>query len=456
VARGLRLGAGGASVAAVVEQGRLRFMSDARVDPIPHDSVRFATARLDFTLAGLDGFDGIPWELLDALEPRFTNLVTGEPVPAEHVTGFVSESDPRYGHAADEGVEAFASALPRRLVRDGAGDSARLDRQARRLIVTVGSYRVVEDLILPAGYGLVLEAGVDLRVQPGRSILVRGPLAASGERQRPVRVRGESGEEPWGTLAVQGRGVSVPGPESPRPRVEMRHVVIDGGSGDSLRGAEYTGQLSVHHADLTLERATLTGARASDALSVRHGRVAIRDARFVDNEADGVDLDHSEGSIRGSLFAGGQRGDGLELSGSDVSIEDSIFHRDGRRCLSATEGAAVRLRGSLLRGCSVGVTSRDAARVEVRESVFHTNASGFAATRRNEVFGGGHIEAEDVILVDTGSEDRLDELSQIEVEKVIRIRAAEAPTLTERLATTDVFSTQSYRALRQALSHASQ
>jgi hypothetical protein len=348
-------------------------------------------------------------------------------------------------------MEAFASALPRRLVREGPGDSARLDRRARRLIVTAGSYRVVEDLILPAGTGLVLEAGVELRVEPGRSILVRGPLAALGEPQKPVRVGGAPGEEPWGTLAVQGRGVSVPGVEAPRPRVEMRHVVIEGGSGDHLRGAEYSGQLSVHHADLTLEWATLTGARASDALSVRHGRVAIRDARFADNEADGVDLDHSEGSIRRSLFAGGRRGDGLELSGSDVSIEDSIFDRDGRRCLNATEGAAVRLRGSLLRGCSVGVTSRDAARVEVRESVFHANASGFAATRRNEVFGGGRIRAADLILVDTGSEDQLDEWSQIEIVKAIRISADEAPSLLDPLATTDVFSTGAYRKLRREL-----
>jgi nitrous oxidase accessory protein NosD len=235
----------------------------------------------------------------------------------------------------------------------------------------------------------------------------------------------------------------------------MRYVVIEGGSGDHLRGAEYTGQLSVHHADLTLEGAALKGASAKDALSVRHGRVVIRDARFVDNETDGVDLDHSEGSIRGSLFAGGQRGDGIELSGSDVSIADSIFDRDDGRCLNASEGATVRLRGSLFRGCSVGVTSRDAARVELSQSVLHTNARGFAATRRNEVFGGGHILAEDLILVDTGAEERLDDGSQIEVERVIRVGAAEFPSLLDPLATTDAFSAQSYRTLRQALRHVS-
>lgn len=455
-ALGLQLRQETAKVAAVVKQGRLRFATDVRFDPVPHDTVHFATARLDFVLAGLERFGEVPWELLDALEPRLTNLITGEPVPAEHITGFVSERDARYGRAAAEGVEAFASALVRRLVRAGPGNSPRLDRRTRRLIVTAGSYRVVEDLILPPGYGLVLEAGVELRIHPGRSILVRGPLAVLGEPQRPVSVRGTSGEEPWGTLAVQGRGVSIPGVESPRPRVEMRHVVIEGGAGDYLGGVEYTGQLSVHHADLTLEWATLTGARASDALSVRHGRVVIRDTRFADNAADGADLDHSEGSIRRSLFAGGQRGDALELSGSDVSIEDSIFHRAGRRCLNATEGATVRLRGSLLRGCSVGITSRDGARVEVRESVFHTNTRAFAATRGNQVFGGGLIQAEDLILIDTGPEDRLDDLSKIEVEKMIRVGAAAVATLLEPLETTDGFSTQRYRALRQALRHVSE
>ena len=39
---------------------------------------------------------------------------------------------------------------------------------------------------------------------------------------------------------------------------------------------------------------------------------------------------------------------------------------------------------------------------------------------------------------------------------MIRVGTAEIPTLLEPLETSDVFSTQSYRALRQALSHVSE
>ena len=267
-----------------------------------------------------------------------------------------------------------------------------------------GAYVVKEDLILPAGHGLLVEAGVELRVRPGKSLLVRGPLEVRGTERRPVRVRGVSNAEPWGVLAVQGKGRSALG--GARPRCEIRHLELSGGSEDYLKGVFYSGQLSVYHEDLVLEHATLRRAFADDALNAKYGAVEIRDSVFVDNAFDGVDLDWSDGVVQRSFVGrNGPGGDGLDLSGSRVSVEDSVFSDVRDKCLSVGEAATLTLRGSLLRACKVGVASKDRSLADVRESVFLDNGRNFAAYQKKPIFGGGRIRGEDLVLIGAAKPD---------------------------------------------------
>jgi hypothetical protein len=456
----LRDPATGETHAAALEGNRLSFPVGRRIRPVAQPTGRFETVRVDFSLSGLGSVKTPPWKILEALRPRIWNLVTGEEVPRDHITGFSSLRDPRYGVREQEGRDASLSALSQRIEGTGlgSGDSPiALDRGARLLTVPEGAYVVSEDLILPDGFGLVLHAGVELRIEPGRSILVRGPLWVRGSAEKPVLVRGSSEGEPWGVLAVQGRGSSSLVEPRERVRSEIRHLILEGGSEDHLRGAHYSGQLSVYHADLKLDHSTLRRAQADDALNVKHGRVSISDCAFVDNRADGVDLDWVEGSVQRSLFSGGRpNGDGLDVSGSGVAVEDSVFGGALDKCLSVGEGAEVRIRGSLLRDCAVGVASKDLSRTEVSESLFLDNQRDFAAYQKKKVFGGGRIRARDLILVRTRASARRDDSSEIEIEHSIVIagEGAEIGSL-DSLEGAEVFSREQFRQLRAEISRSS-
>jgi hypothetical protein len=458
--RGLRLRESdtGETHAIALDGGRLSFPVGRRIQPVAQPNGRFETLRVDFSLGGLGSFASVPWEILEALKPRLRNLVTGEEVPNGHITGFSSLRDPRYGVREEEGADAFARALSRRIQRTGVGPGGSpvaLDRSARRLAVPKGVYVVSEDLILPDGFGLLLHAGVELRIEPGRSILVRGPVSVRGTREKPVVVRGSSEDEAWGVLAVQGRGSSALLEAREPVRSEIRHLLLEGGSEDYLRGVHYSGQLSVYHGDLILAHSTLRRAQADDALNVKHGQVSIADCAFVDNGADGVDLDWVRGSVQGSLFAGGGRnGDGLDISGSDVVVEDSVFSRVPDKCLSLGERAEVRIAGSLVRGCAVGVASKDLSRTEVSESLFLDNERDFAAYQRKRVFGGGRIRGWDLILLGARSDARRDDSSELEIERSIIIDGAEIDAL-DSLRGAEVFSREQFRQLRAQVSRRS-
>jgi hypothetical protein len=154
------------------------------------------------------------------------------------------------------------------------------------------------------------------------------------------------------------------------------------------------------------------------------------------------------------LFAGGGRnGDGLDVSGSDVVVEDSVFSRVPDKCLFLGEGADVRIRGSLVRGCAVGVASKDLSRAEVSESLFLDNDRDFAAYQKKKVFGGGRIRGWDLILVGTRSDARRDDSSELEIDRSIVVEGdgAEVASL-DSLRGAEVFSREQFRQLRAQMS----
>jgi len=441
----LRLSAEGGAAEAIaphLAQDRLEFRLGRAVAARPRGAYAFEGVRIDFELTGLARLEARLWPFLEQLEVQVTSAATNLSVPAAHVSKVLSLSDPRYQVGREVGTEAFLASLGRVLER--ADGEARLLELAGggAFHLPAGVYELKDDLILPAGHALVLEAGVELRVHPGRSLLVRGPLEVRGTAQRPVRVRGVSLAVPWGVLAVQGRGRSRLHAE--RPRSLVRHLELSGGSEDQLKGVSYSGQLSVHHQELVLEDSMLHHAFGDDALNVKYGDVTIRNSVFVDNAGDAVDLDWSSGSIETSFFGrSGAGGDGIDVSASEVRVSACVFSDFRDKCLSVGEASTLQLRGSLLRACETAVASKDDSRADVQASVFLDNERNFAAYRKKAIFGGGRIRAEGLVLGGSRKADLQDAVSLVDLSGVRTLESGDA----ERLRDASAFSTEAFRAL---------
>ena len=104
-------------------------------------------------------------------------------------------------------------------------------------------------------------------------------------------------------LAIQGGGAGPPLAGEPRLTAEIRFLELSGGFEDELRGAYYSGQLSIYHQDLEMSETTLRRSHADDSLNVKYGKVEIRDSSFLDSFADAIDLDWTQATIERSLFA---------------------------------------------------------------------------------------------------------------------------------------------------------
>jgi hypothetical protein len=444
--------AGGDPVRAYLGKDRVEFRFGLPVAPRAPGVDSFQSVEFEYTLTGLEALGGNRWPFLDALRLQLSNSITGADVSGEHVQRSLSFGDPRFSVGPEPSIETFLAALPSVLVRSGDPAPAALafDRRTRTLTLPKGEYHLIADFVPPAGHGLAIDAGVSLLIDPGRSLLIRGPLRVRGTAQRPVRVRGAKLAQPWGVLAVQGRGRSVVAAD--RPRSEIRYLELSGGSEDQLKGAFYSGQLSVHHQDLSLQHSTLSRAFGDDALNVKYGNVDIRDSVFADNQSDAIDLDWCDGTVTRSFFGrSGRGGDGLDLSGSNVAVADSVFSAQRDKCLSVGEASTLRLRGSLLRDCEVALASKDDSIAEVQESLFVENERNFAAFVKKPIFGGATIRGRELLLVAAEKPDTRGPSSVIELEDVSMLaHVDEAGLELEALRKTVSFSSARFRSIEDS------
>ena len=265
--------------------------------------------------------------------------------------------DYRFAHRLD-GHEVIASPLPagsdpdRLRSEQGFHPSELSDpAEAREIAIGPGNVLVTSSNLLGPETSVIVQAGTNLQLGPGVSLLFEGRVRFAGTESRPITIRPASQTEPFGVIAITGEGT--------RGSV-LRWVDIEGGSTARLHALEFLGMLSVHDCpDFRMENSRVgRNAGGDDALHVARSAVQIRDCLFEDNLFDAVDLDDVTGDVIGCRFERSGN-DGLDLSMSDVRVLNSHFDGCGDKGVSVGEGSRSLLADTRIANCEIGVAIKD-------------------------------------------------------------------------------------------------
>jgi len=349
-------------------------------------------------------FPDSPDEAQPRLDFRFVNDVTGKPleprlfrnpyIALADTSGVPSHPIPLHGRTdpIDTMVDEFldAAELPFSISKDNM------------IVLNGGDHTVSRNIVLPGAHGLVLEAGVTLRLGPGISIVTHGPVRIKGTAESPVRIVAAEAGRPWGTFAAVRAGA---------PSL-IEYLIVEGGGEAWVNGIFFSGQLSFHNSDVTIRHSRISGGQADDGLSVKNARIDIRHTRFENNVSDGFDGDWVEGTVADSVFTG-NGGDGLDFSGARVLVDGVLMAGMGDKALSVGERSDVVVVNSVLRDSAYGLASKDLSRVRVYASVLVGNKIGAAAYRKKQIFGGGEAELVSSLMWRNGNDVQVDGRSRI-------------------------------------------
>jgi hypothetical protein len=148
----------------------------------------------------------------------------------------------------------------------------------------------------------------------------------------------------------------------------------------------------------------------------------MQNSKIEDAFADGFDADFVTGKVDNCDFS--QIGnDGLDFSGSTISISNIAIDDIGDKGISGGESSTLDLDNINISNANIGIASKDRSFVEVKNSSISDTYCAFAVYQKKSEYEPAKMEVENVKLENIGRENLLglESILIIDKDKIIGI-----------------------------------
>ena len=224
--------------------------------------------------------------------------------------------------------------------------------EAGWLTIPPGTWDISGTLVLPPGFGLLLEPGTTLRFGAEDFLLASGPLDFRGTAEAPVILQPQ-GEVWLGVIVLDADAPSF-----------WEHVTVERTDAIARDGWMFTGAVTFHRSPVRLSYSRFLGTRAEDALNIIRAAFELVDCEFADTASDAFDGDFVTGVVERCIFRN-VAADGVDISGSDVTVRNTRFYNLGDKALSVGEASRMVAEDIFVDGADFGMASKDGSHLEL-------------------------------------------------------------------------------------------
>lgn len=298
-------------------------------------------------------------------------------------------------------------------------------------------YYLSENVEIKSGAVLEIDAGVELLIDQGKGITIKGTLTINGTEDEPVRLTSYYPGQHW-------KGLFFDNADS---RSILDHVVISEASGIS-NDEYFFSAVSLLNSDVEIlnsvirdiplpissqySRLKVTGSRISNAtlvgdyVNVNGGKLWLINNTFEGNnieDMDAIDIGFMEDTtiIQGNSFYDfiGDNTDAIDIgdSSTGVQIIGNKVVNCGDKAVSIGQGSEARIFKNVFAKCNLGVGIKDAGSIGyIDHNTFYSNNVGVAVYEKVLNRGGGSAEIRNSIFMNsTQAPVTYDEFSSADV-----------------------------------------
>ncbi|MFT5048886.1 MAG: hypothetical protein ACI8QZ_000273 [Chlamydiales bacterium] len=281
------------------------------------------------------------------------------------------------------------------------------DVEGQRLSLRAGVWDLDQDLLVPRGMILHCGPGVTLRFAAGKALISASALSFMGTLEAPIVIEPREGVSSFGGIVVvDARGES-----------RWANVTVRRAAALARSGWVTTGGVTFYRSALLMRDCRMESAEAEDALNVVGATVLLDRVAFQGSRSDAFDGDFVRGQLLRCTFRN-IGADGVDTSGSEVTLEGCRFYGIGDKAISAGEASRLTVQAATIEGTSIGVASKDGSTVLIEaSSIQGARYYGLAAFVKKVQYGPSRIEALtlaaadiglDLALAQTGCEVKID------------------------------------------------
>ena len=261
----------------------------------------------------------------------------------------------------------------------------RWDAEAKTITIPAGEHRLFRDLIIPRGYALRITAGANIYLEQTAAIISYGPVRALGEEETPIFIQSEDGT---------GQGLQVL--QAPVGSI-LRGVVFRNLRNLSKGNWQLTGAVTFYESAVQIVGCRFLDNQSEDALNLVRSTFEMTHCLIQNTSSDGFDADFCKGIIKESTFRQ-TINDGVDFSGSIITLEDVEIQECGDKGVSAGEASDITVINALISDCNIGVASKDQSTLYLRRSQLRNCSQGMVVFQKKPEFGPAFLLVEQLTV----------------------------------------------------------
>ena len=261
-----------------------------------------------------------------------------------------------------------------------------INKASKEISIIPGQWTINMDMVIPRGFIVKCQAGTQLNLTSGASIISYSPLRFYGTERSPIIIESDDS---------RGKGIAI---LHTRENASLfSNVIFRSLARPEERGWDLTSAITFYESDVHIEKSHFLKNRDSDdVLNNFRSKFSITKSLFSHTFADAIDIDFSNGTIANTVFTGcgidNGNGDCLDISGSSVTLTSSSFDGASDKALSVGEKSRLVARDVVISNASIGIASKDSSEIEMKDLSIQKCEFGFAAYQKKPEFGPASIK----------------------------------------------------------------
>ena len=281
-------------------------------------------------------------------------------------------------------------------------DFLEINKELKEITMKSGDHQLQEDLIIPQGYQFFINQGTSIDITNHGKIICRSPLRIIGSREFPVRIYSSD-------TTAQGLTVLQAGLPS-----QMEHVIFENMRNPSIDTWSLSGAINFYESPVTIINCMFDTNYSEDMLNIIQSRFKMERTTLRNTFSDAFDGDFVNGTITDSHFELSGN-DAIDVSGSDLLVENVVIDRTGDKGLSAGEDSYITAKNIRIDSSEIAVASKDQSHIEMQEVTIRHSTIGFTCFQKKPEYNPASITANRVKMSNIELPYLLEERSGLKV-----------------------------------------
>jgi len=278
-----------------------------------------------------------------------------------------------------------------------------IDEKNKIITFSKDSINVSSPLIISKGYVFKLKQGTIVNIINGGKIISYSPLSFIGTKQNPIKIVSSD---------KKGQGVLIlaEGEYSYLKFVDFSYLTNPMHESWSITGA-----VTFYESPVDLESVSIKNNSCEDALNIVRTNFKMNNSSISNTQSDAFDGDFVVGEISNSSF-NGLGNDAIDVSGSDLIVNNVIISNAGDKGISAGENSKMKLSRVEISNSEIAIAGKDLSVINANNIKIVNTKLGLTAFQKKPEFGPSKITVKAITMTDTQTKYLIESSSSLFVD----------------------------------------